>query len=187
MPDKYENEKGVFIDVHTDKNGKDHIDIYDKDPKESDHGSIHINWDSESGKGTIVDTTDGEKETADVSCYLTSACIKHLKEDFNDNCEELTILRWFRDKFVKEEDIMHYYKTAPIIVDEINKLQDNTKIYEYIYENVVEACVKAIKEGNYDFAYNRYKSSILALEEKYVRNKIEERLINVLKLKAKTI
>ena len=25
-----ENEKGVFIDVHTDKNGKDHIDIYDK-------------------------------------------------------------------------------------------------------------------------------------------------------------
>ena len=42
----YKNEKGVIIDVHTDKNGKDHIDIYDKDPKEKDHKSIHINIDT---------------------------------------------------------------------------------------------------------------------------------------------
>ncbi len=37
------------IKVHTDKRGKDHIDIYTNDPKE-DHESIHINWDSETGK-----------------------------------------------------------------------------------------------------------------------------------------
>lgn len=116
-------------------------------------------------------------------CYLTTACMKHMQEEFDDNCEELTILRWFRDKFVSKEDIKHYYKTAPIIVDTIDKLEDNKKIYEYIYENVVDACVKAIKNKDYDFAYNRYKSSILALEEQYARRTLEERLVNVLKLK----
>ena len=116
-------------------------------------------------------------------CYLTSACMKHMQEEFDDNCEELTILRWFRDKFVSEEDIKHYYKTAPIIVESIDKLEDNNKIYEYIYENVVYACVKAIKNKDYDFAYKRYKSSILVLEEQYARKTLEERLAKALKLK----
>ena len=117
-------------------------------------------------------------------CYLTTACMKHMQEEFDDNCEELTILRWFRDKFVSEEDINHYYKTAPIIVAAIDKLEDNKKIYEYIYENVVDACVKAIKNKDYDFAYKRYKSSILALEEQYARRTLEERLAKALKLKS---
>ncbi len=42
-----------------------------------------------------------------------------------------------------------------------------TKIYEYIYNHIVEACVKAIENGNYDFAYNRYKSSVLVLNEQF--------------------
>ncbi len=37
------------IKVHTDKRGKDHVDIYTKDPKE-EHDSIHINWDSTTGE-----------------------------------------------------------------------------------------------------------------------------------------
>lgn len=32
------------IRAHTDKRGKDHVDIYSNDPK-VDHNSIHINWD----------------------------------------------------------------------------------------------------------------------------------------------
>lgn len=44
------------IRVHTDKRGKDHIDIYSDDPK-GDHTSIHININTTTGKGTIVDTT----------------------------------------------------------------------------------------------------------------------------------
>lgn len=65
--------------METDKNGKDHINIYDKDPR-SEHGSIHINWDSSTGKGNIVDTTNGDKETTDVSCFLTTACMRHMRE-----------------------------------------------------------------------------------------------------------
>ena len=32
---------------HTDKNGKEHADYYDKNPRESDHSSVHITFDSE--------------------------------------------------------------------------------------------------------------------------------------------
>ena len=42
-----------YIKVHTDKRGKDHIDIYDNDPRDT-HTSIHINWDIDTGKGNIV-------------------------------------------------------------------------------------------------------------------------------------
>jgi len=115
-------------------------------------------------------------------CYLTSACMKHMQGNFDDNCEELTTLRWFRDNFVSEEDIKHYYKTAPVIVAAIEEINDNDKIYNYIYEHVVNACVKAIKAGNYDFAYDRYKSSILSLEDEFARPKLEKQLVKALKV-----
>lgn len=63
MPDKYKNEKGVYINVHTDKKGTDHIDFYDRNPSDPNHVSIHINLDTDTGRGSIVDTTSGEKET----------------------------------------------------------------------------------------------------------------------------
>lgn len=182
MSDKYENEKGVFIDTHTDKNGKAHIDIYSNNPKD-DHSSIHINWDSETGKGNIVDNTSGEKETTDINCYLTTACMKHMQQNFDDNCVELKTLRWFRDNFVTEDDINHYYDIAPTIVSRINSISDSNKIYSWIYENVIKACVIAIQQENYEFAYNRYKNSVLVLEEQFAKPQHEKEATKVLKLK----
>lgn len=94
MSDKYVNKEGVNIDIHTDRRGKDHVDFYDRDPQDSSHESIHINWDSSTGKGNIHDTTGGSDTNTDIRCYLTSACMKHFQNNFNDNCEELTVLRW---------------------------------------------------------------------------------------------
>ena len=180
----YVNVEGVEIKVSTDKNGRDHIDIYDSCPAENpDHGSIHINFNSDVGEGTIVDTTRGEKETTDTSCYLTTACMKNFKENFDDNCYELTLLRWFRDNFVSNEDIKHYYEVAPIIVENINKEEKFNIIYDYIYDNVVNYCVEQIEQGNYDKAYSRYKNSVLTLEKQFARPKLEEKLVKILKLK----
>ncbi len=109
--------------------------------------------------------------------------MKHMQENFDDSCEELTILRWFRDNFVSKEDINHYYETAPIIVEAIDKIKNNSHIYNYIYDNVVNACVIAIKKGDYEFAYNRYKNSILTLEEQFARPFLEQKFVKVLKLK----
>lgn len=169
------------IKVHVDKKGKRHVDIYKGDPK-GEHSSVHINIDSTTGKGTIVDTTSGSKETTDTQCYLTTACMRHFQGEFDDRCYELTVLRWFRDNFVSKEDIELYYNVAPIIVRNIEELDDNNKIYNYIYEYIVNACVKAIENGDYDFAYNRYKSSVLALNEQFGEKEKEQETAFVKKL-----
>ena len=149
------------------------IDVYTSDPK-GPHESIHIAVDSDSKSAHIIDTTNGSTEHTDVKCYLTSACMKYFQEKFDDNCYELTVLRWFRDNFVSKEDIELYYNVAPIIVQNIDALDDNEQIYNYIYSHIVEACVKAIENGDYDFAYNRYKSSVLALNEQFGEKEKEQ-------------
>lgn len=65
----------------------------------------------------------GEKDNpseGDVSenggCYLTTACMHHYKNDFDDNCHELRVLRWARDNYISSEEIKHYYQVAPKIV-----------------------------------------------------------------------
>ena len=83
------------------------IDVYTSDPK-GPHESIHIAVNSDSKSAHIIDTTNGGTEHTDVKCYLTSACMKYFQEKFDDNCYELTVLRWFRDNFVSKEDIQHY-------------------------------------------------------------------------------
>lgn len=110
-------------------------------------------------------------------CYLTTACMKHYLNNFDDNCYELTVLRWFRDNFVSKEDIKHYYKIAPIIVGEIDKDNNNDIVYDYIYDNIVDYCVGQIENGNYTDTYRRYKDSILMLERTYVNNKSKKRIL----------
>ena len=117
-------------------------------------------------------------------CYLTSACMKNFKENFDDNCYELVVLRWFRDNFVSKEDIEHYYEVAPIIVEMINKEEQSDIIYDYIYDNIVGYCVEQIEQGNYDKAYNRYKNSVLVLEEQFAKSALINRFVKVLKLKS---
>ena len=178
----YTNNKGVEIKASTSGSGKDKIDIYDRCAADPEHKSIHINFDSNSGKGTITDTTNGKTETTDVSCFLTTACMRHFNIDFDDNCYELTVLRWFRDNFVLKEDVEHYYEIAPIIVENINKEEGSEIIYNYIYDNIVDYCVEQIEQGNYVQAYNRYKNSVLALEAKFTKIFLEKRLVRTLKL-----
>lgn len=69
------------------------------------------------------------------------------------------------------------------IVSAINESENNNKIFNFIYENVVSGCANAIKKGDYDFAYNRYNNSVLALEEQFASPKLEKNLVKVLKLK----
>lgn len=173
----YVNDKGVEIKASTSSSGKDKIDFYDGCAAE-EHDSIHINYDSNTGKGTITDTTDGSKTTTDVKCYLTTACIKYFQENFDDNCYELRVLRWFRDNFVSKDDIEMYYEVAPQIVEGIEAEPKSDIVYDYIFENVVDACVSAIEEGNYEFAYSRYKNSILALQNQFAKKAPRLSLVN---------
>ena len=69
------------------------VDIYTNDPRE-DHESIHIAINTDDKSAHIIDTTDGETEYTDVKCYLTSACIKYFKQNFDDSWELLQLLLW---------------------------------------------------------------------------------------------
>lgn len=175
-----ETSGGTYINVNSNDN-KGHVNIYDNNPR-GDHDSIHINIDYNTGKGTIIEKEGDSKTTTNTSCYLTSACMKHFPETFDDNCYELTTLRWFRDNFVAQEDILHYYQTAPVIVEGIEKCGEDANIaYDYIYENVVRTSVESIENGDYQFAYDTYKNSTLVLEEQFARKEYQTRLVKAMK------
>ena len=180
----YVNDEGVTIKITTDKRGNDHVSFYGGEvDKPHDAAHVNVNYD----KGTWDSTTHGpdKSDTSSGSggCYLTSACMKYFQENFDDNCYELTVLRWFRDNFVSKEDIEHYYEVAPIIVETINKEEKSSIIYDYIYDNIVDYCVEQIEQGNYDKAYMRYRNSILTLEEQFAKPALTNRLVKTLKLK----
>ena len=71
----------------------------------------------------------------------------------------------------------------PIIVDEINKLDNIEDIYKNIYENVIVTCIKYMQNLDYKRTYEVYKKCILELEEKYVRPVLNQRLLDVLRKK----
>lgn len=178
----YVNKKGVTIKINTDKKGNDHISFYGgKVDKPHDAAHINVNYD----KGTWSSTTHGpdksDNKSGSGSCYLTPACMRYFQEKFDDNCYELRVLRWFRDNFVSKEDLDNYYQVAPIIVETIDKAEKADIIYSYIYDNIVDYCVKQIEQGNYDKAYSRYKNSILLLEEQFAKPILQQQLIRTLK------
>lgn len=161
-------------------------DYYPESPYgNAPHSSTHVKSDlNENWERTDNDRSNGgnsQSSSSGSGCYLTSACIEHFKSAFDDNCYELTVLRWFRDNFVNNEDIKHYYRVAPSIVEEINKEEKYNLIYDYIYDNIVDYCVTEIEKGNYMNAYKRYKESILALENHYIRPILNNKLVKTLK------
>ena len=102
---------------------------------------------------------------------MTSACVE--ARGLLDDCEELTILRDFRDNWLKQqpggaEEIAEYYMTAPQIVAEINKQADAREIWNELYDALVVPCVKLIRCGKMERARERYKGVALELKEKYV-------------------
>ena len=180
-----DNNKFIKVTGYGDKkeSGKSgaKIDFYSSDPKAGPHDSIHIKVNTDNKTYEVITKINGEKESSSGGCYLTSACMKYFQDKFDDNCYELTVLRWFRDNFVSKEDIEHYYEVAPIIVEVINKEEKNELIYNYIYDNIVDYCVEQIEQGNYENAYSRYKNSILILEEQFAKPFLEQKFAKVLK------
>lgn len=104
-------------------------------------------------------------------CYLTTACVE--AKGLPDDCEELTVLRNFRDNWLKQqpggkEEIAEYYATAPRIVAEINKRADAREIWNALYDALVVPCVKLIQAGAMEQARERYRGVALELKEKYI-------------------
>lgn len=167
----YVNDKGVTIKINEDKNGKTHISFYDK-PVNEPHSGIHVNvdkgCDSYNAKYHDEDSKDDDDTSHSGRCYLTTACMKHYADVFTDDCHELSVLRTFRDEHVNQTDIAYYYNIAPRIVAAINALPNCDFIYDKLYHSIVEPCIVAIENKDFESAYNKYKMSVLELETEFL-------------------
>ena len=136
-----------------------------------------------SGKDVNEDTYDRYCKNYDYSdcpiykgndssgCFLTSACVE--AKGLPDDCYELRTLRKFRDEYLAKQkcgkcEIAHYYRVAPIIVEEIKKSSNAMAIFEKIYAELVIPCVKLIEDGDYVGAHNKYREYVTMLERREV-------------------
>ncbi len=102
-------------------------------------------------------------------CYLTTACVQY--KGLPDNCEELTILRAFRDKFLCQTlegacDVEKYYRIAPSIVKAIQADDNREVLLDEIFTTVTEA-IAYIKDDQHMKAYEVYKTKSVELAVKY--------------------
>lgn len=121
----------------------------------------HKSGSSRSGHGSSSGT-DG--------CYLTSACV--VAQHMPDDCEELQILRSFRDHYLANqpggmEEIEQYYAIAPRIVASIHQRADAAFIWKCIYEDPIVPCVRMIRGGENECAHRLYRTYSLRLNVKY--------------------
>ena len=105
------------------------------------------------------------------SCFITTAVCKCL--DKSDDCEELTILRNYRDNWLKEQPdgkklIAEYYHIAPKIVAAIEERVDRENIYRGLLDDYIIPCVEDIKIGKNENAKERYIMMVEKLRKKYV-------------------
>lgn len=165
------------------KKSKGTFSFYDRRPDEKEKDSTHVTIDPDTKSGQIIEKDEeGTKTVTDYKCYITTACMVNYQDKFDDNSYELEMLRDFRDRYVSVEDINHYYEVAPLIVDVIMQTPNSRIIFQYLYDNLIVPCVSAIEEKDYDFAYNKYKATTLALEDLFLKQTYYKEVNNYLEL-----
>lgn len=102
-------------------------------------------------------------------CFLTSACVEYMGK--SDDCEELTVLRGFRDGYMKslyggEDLIKEYYEVAPTIVEKINESREKDKYYKYI-NGIIDKCVGLIGSEKNESALDEYTKMVHKLKAEF--------------------
>ena len=103
-------------------------------------------------------------------CFLTSAVAE--KRGLPDDCEELTILRQYRDSFLRKnypELVLEYYAIAPELCRQINEDKDCDLVFDAIYHIYIRPAVEAVKEGKQEEALSHYSAMVYLLLRRYRR------------------
>jgi len=106
---------------------------------------------------SAANKSSGSGSSTNLGCFLTTACCEY--KGLPDDCEELTVLRNFRDTYVPIETVKRYYIIAPDIAD---RIRGDVNRLEYVY-SVVKDCVSDIKSGRTDVALKRYTDMVIKL------------------------
>ena len=96
-----------------------------------------------------------------------------------DNCYELKMLSWFRDSWLAKQEgggveIAKYYRIAPTIVREIDKLSDKKDIYFSLWSDYLSTCLKYIENAKYAECASIYRKMVLELASTYYKGENEK-------------
>jgi hypothetical protein len=103
------------------------------------------------------------------SCFIATACV--ISKGLPDNCEELMLLRHWRDRLIHErsgfkELVEDYYEHAPKIVTMINSLENSQDIYDELYQKLVIESIEHANKNQIDVAINNYLDIYYSLKER---------------------
>ncbi|MBR1730265.1 MAG: hypothetical protein IJ728_12175 [Selenomonadaceae bacterium] len=92
-------------------------------------------------------------------CFITTAICEYFGK--SDDCRELTTLRNYRDKWLKNQPygqklIDEYYKIAPSIVYEMKNSDNYNEICEELLTKYVNPCIELINKKKFDECKNLY-------------------------------
>jgi hypothetical protein len=104
-------------------------------------------------------------------CFLTIACVEFMGKA--DDCEELTVLRDFRDQVLLQSDeglalVKEYYAIAPGIVKAIKSQENPTEVFEGIYREMILPTLEQIKKNDARCAIAIYKNYTYSLKNKFL-------------------
>lgn len=96
-------------------------------------------------------------------CYITTAVCGEM--GLADDCEELTLLRQFRDGYMMHTEggkkmVEQYYEEAPAIVCGINTRSDAGEIYRMLYDRYILPCTGMIREGRMEECMQHYRTMV---------------------------
>ena len=163
----YENAELDILDAGGDPDYLNHYDREKRDKYLRDMGFDPKSY------GSTLDNGHNKKKSGGLfgepeedPCFLTSACV-HAR-GLPDDCEELTVLRRYRDKYLRDRDggaeaIRRYYEIAPQIVSRVNRRPDAEAVWNSVYEETILPCVSMIKAGRMEEAFALYSSCTLRL------------------------
>lgn len=105
----------------------------------------------------------GSSNSSSSGCFITTAICS--TQGLPDDCEELTILRSFRDSYMKHSfvrilELREYYKKAPGLVKKFNSKYSKLELgylYAEMYNSYIVPAVKAIKQKQFKKAHAIYK------------------------------
>lgn len=103
-------------------------------------------------------------------CFITTACVNTY--GLSDDCQELTILRWFRDTYIRSLSnsnslVDEYYTIAPLIIQKIQEDPNHEKVWGNIF-TIIQKSVKLILKSDYDRAFNEYIKMVNDLKRNYL-------------------
>jgi hypothetical protein len=106
-----------------------------------------------------------QQELAQKHCFLTTACAT--ARQLPDDCEELEVLRRFRDGYLSSRPgglalIETYYAVAPGIVSWIHQQPDAGEIWNDIYR-VIRTAIVQIHRHQYEAAVTTYAAMVTEL------------------------